>query len=230
MATTSEPRPSILARTLASNLVRAGARTDSLTMTPTRRGRNGATQTIGRLPKSASRAPASTVAASTRWGAILTLADEVALLDDLAVERGEDLERIDAVEPLELGDAHVEDAGSLRAQVDPALDGGADRQPRTRHGRRETHRGVVLVQLPGFRHEDRHRVAGLGRGEHGEVVRAEAPALGPALAGDRQVTRQDRPDEARGARFPGVTRWTCTGSRPDDQRSRARAASIARRV
>ena len=103
-------------------------------------------------------------------------------------------------------------------------------QPRTRDGRRETHRGVILVQLPGFRHEDRHRIAGLGRGKHREVVCAETPALGPALTGDRQVTREDRPDEARRARFPGVTRWTCTRSRPDDQRSRARAASIARRV
>ena len=38
------------------------------------------------------------------------------------------------------------------------------------------------------------------------------------------------PTRRAGARFPGVTRWTCTRSRPVDQRSRARAASIARRV
>ena len=43
----SEPRPSTLARTLASNRSRAIPRTDSLTMTPTRLGRNGATQTSG---------------------------------------------------------------------------------------------------------------------------------------------------------------------------------------
>ena len=155
---------------------------------------------------------------------------EVALLDDLAVERGEDLERIDAVEPLELRDTHVEDAGRLRAQVDPALDGSPDRQPRTGDGRGEAHRGVILVQLPGFRHEDRRRVAGLGRREHGEVVCAQAPALGPALAGDRQVARQDGPDEARRGTLPRRDALDLHEAPADDQRSRARAASIARRV
>ena len=104
MATTSEPRPSIFARTLASNFARAGARTDSLTMTPT-------------PPSEERRDPDERAAAEIREpgagidrGRVhqvrrdLDTRDEVALLHDLAVERGEDLERIDPVEPLELGD------------------------------------------------------------------------------------------------------------------------------
>ena len=66
--TICEPSPRSW-RTLASKRSRAMPRTDSLTITPTRRGRNGATQTRGRFPKRARRAPASTITASTRFGA-----------------------------------------------------------------------------------------------------------------------------------------------------------------
>jgi hypothetical protein len=68
-----------------------------------------------------------------------------------------------------------------------------------------THFGMLAVQGPRSRDilaQLAPEVTGLGRSEHREVVRAEAPALGPALAGDRQVTRQDRPDEARRGTLP----------------------------
>ena len=157
--------------------------------------------------------------------------DEVAGLDDLAVERGEDLERVDPVEPFELRDPDVEDARRLGDQVDPALVRAANGQPGTGHGGGETKRSVILVQLPGFRHEDRHRLPRLGRGDRREVVRGQTAALRPALAGDRQVTGQDRPDQARRRAPPRRDALDLHGwVGPDDQRSRARAASIARRV
>ena len=78
------------------------ARTDSLTTTPTRRATNGATHTIGWLPKPAIRAPASTTAAVDDVRRDLHAGHEVAALDDLAVEDREHLERVEPVEPLEL--------------------------------------------------------------------------------------------------------------------------------
>ncbi len=72
IATISDPSPSTFARTLRSNRSRAGPATDSLTRTPTRRCRNGATETRGRLRSACS--PARTVDSATAWGATLTLA------------------------------------------------------------------------------------------------------------------------------------------------------------
>ncbi len=125
---------------------------------------------------------------------------EVPGLDDLAVEHREDLERVEAVEPLELGDAHVDDAGLRGHQVDPALDrtarvesGSADRLGQA-HGR------LVLVQLAGVGEDDGDRRAGRRRGERVEVVAAEPPALRPALLADRQVAREDGTVQARRAR------------------------------
>ena len=166
-------------------------------MTPTRLGTNGATHTIGRLPKSASRAPGIHGRGVDEVRRDLHAGDEIARLDDLAVERGEDLERVDPVEPLELGDPDVEDAGGLGEQVDPALGRAAHGQPGARHGRRQAEGRIVLVELPGLGDEDGDRIAGLARGERGQVVRGQPAALRPALAGDGQVARQDGPDQAR---------------------------------
>ena len=75
-----------MARTLASNRSRALARTDSLTMTPTRDGMNGATHTSGWLPKPATRAPSSTRGGVDDVRGDLDAGDEIAARHDLAVE------------------------------------------------------------------------------------------------------------------------------------------------
>ena len=85
-------------------LTRRRPRRDSLTTTPTRRARNGATHTIGcaaerRDPRRPRRSPASTTC-----GATLTLATRSPASDDLAVEHREHLERVEPVEPLQVGD------------------------------------------------------------------------------------------------------------------------------
>ena len=231
MATISEPRPSILARTLASNLARAGARTDSLTMTPTRRGRKGATQTIGRLPKSANRAPASTVAASTRWGAILTLATRSPFSTTWpsnAVKTSSGSMRLSrsssAMRTLRTPAASAR--RSTRLWTGPGSSAPDRRRPRRDASRR---RPRATPRVPA-----RGRVTGSPASAAASAARSsalEAPALGPALAGDRQVTRQDRPDEARRGALP---RRDALDLHADPGRtisaSRARAASIARRV
>ena len=84
--TISEPSPSTLARTLASNRSRAVARTDSLTMTPTRRGSNGATQTSGRRPERGQPSPCVDDRRLDEVRRDLDARDEVAARDDLAVE------------------------------------------------------------------------------------------------------------------------------------------------
>ena len=94
-------------------------------------------------------------------------------------------------------------------------------------GRGQTQRRVVLVELAGLGDEDGDRVAGIGRGEGGEVVRAQAPALRPAVAPTtvRSRARID-PASRAGARRPGVTRWTCTpGRRPISRAERGRPRS-----
>ena len=73
--------------------------------------------------------------------------DEVARRDDLAVEHGEDLERVDPVDPLQVGDADVQDARRLGEQVDPALGRPADGQAGPGDGGGEPEGGVVLVEL-----------------------------------------------------------------------------------
>ncbi len=230
MATTSEPRPSIFARTLASNLARAGARTDSLTMTPTRRGRNGATQTIGRLPKSANRAPASTVAASTRWGAILTLATRSPFSTTWpsnAVKTSSGSIRLSR------------SSSAMRTLRTPAAS--ARRSTRLWTGARIVSPGPATAAARRIAASSSCNSPGSGTsivtGSPASAVASTARSSGlrrrpldqrcPEMVRSRA---RIAPTRRAGARFPGVTRWTCTGSRPDDQRSRARAASIARRV
>ena len=147
------------------------ARTDSLTITPTRLGTNGATQTSGWLPKPGE---PRTLVDRGRLDEVrrdLDARDEVAPFDDLAVEHGEDLERVDPVEPLELGDADVEHAGGVGDEVDPALDRTALGQPGSGHGGGKTEGGLVLVELARLRDEDADRIARIGGGECHEVVR-----------------------------------------------------------
>ena len=79
---------------------------------------------------------------------------EIALVDDLAVEGGEHFERIDPVDPLELGDPDVEHARERSEQVHPALGRSADRQARPGDGRGQAERRIVLVELAGLRHQD----------------------------------------------------------------------------
>ena len=138
---------------------------------------------------------------------------EVAARDDLAIEGGEDLQRVDPVDAFEVGDPDVEDAVGLGDEIDPALRRATDGQSGSGDGRGETQRRVVLVELAGLGNEDGDRVAGLGRGQRSEIVGAQAPALRPAGPGDGQVTGEDRPSQTRGRASPGVTRWTCTPGR-----------------
>ena len=84
----------------------------------------------------------------------MTLATRSPRRDDLAVERGEHLERVDPVDALELGDADVQDAGRLGDQVDPALDRAARGQARPGDRGRQPERGVVLVELARLGDED----------------------------------------------------------------------------
>ena len=77
--------------------------------------------------------------------------DEVAALDDLAVEDREHLERIEPVEPLELGDPDVDDAVGRGDQVEPALVRAADVEARPGDRLRQAERRLVLVELAAAR-------------------------------------------------------------------------------
>ena len=144
-----------MARTLASNFALAVPRTDSLTTTPTRRRPNGETQTTGWLPKPAKSSRRIDDAGVDDVRRDLDARHEIALLDDLAVEDREDLERIEPVDPLQLGDEHRDDAVARGDQVEPALVRAADVEIRPGDGLCEADRGVVLVQLAGLRHRAR---------------------------------------------------------------------------
>ena len=73
--------------------------------------------------------------------------DEVAALDDLTVEDREHLERVEPVDPFELGDPHGDDAIDRRDQVEPALVRAADVEPGPGDRLGQPQRGLVLVQL-----------------------------------------------------------------------------------
>ena len=124
--------------------------------------------------------------------------DELAARDDLAVEGGEHLERVDPVDALEGRDPDVEHAVDGGDEIDPALGRATDRQSRPGDRGREAQARLVLVELVGTRDEHRHRVARFGAGERNEVVGRQAPALLPTCARHGQVTGEDRPDQARG--------------------------------
>ena len=128
--------------------------------------------------------------------------DEIAAGDDLPVEPGEHLERVDAVEPFEIADPNVEDTIRLGDEVDATLGRPPRDEPRAGDGRGEADGRLVLVQFACLRNEEADRVAGIGAGERRQVLGREPPTLRPASPRHRQVTRQDRPDEARGYPTP----------------------------
>ena len=158
--------------------------------------------------------------------------DEVAGPDDRAVERGEHLERVDPVEPLQLPGPDEQHAAGLCEQVDPALVWSTDRDAVVADGRREPQRRVVLVKVARLEDEDRDPLSGdrrrIGR-QRRQVGRREPPALRPALGPDPQVAREDGPGEAVGRARAGLDPLD---SHPpiEEPAYRPRAASIARRV
>src|SRR5262245_11240241 len=146
--------------------------------------------------------------------------DEVALLDDLAVEHREDLERVEAVEPFELGDEDVDDARGRGDEVEPALVRAADVEVRAGDGASQPDRGVVLVKLSRLDDDDADRRPGIGAGDGREVVGAQPATLRPAFPGDRQVAREDGPFQASGgAPTKGDPLDAHAGTRPKRPRS-----------
>ena len=125
---------------------------------------------------------------------------EVARGDDRAVEPGEHLERVDPVEPLQLGRPDVEDAVVRGEEIDPALDRSAPGQPRAADGVGQAERGVVLVEIARLEDDDRHRPDPERRisGPRLEIGRGQPAALRPAGPADGQVTREDGADEPIG--------------------------------
>ena len=133
----------------------------------------------------------------------LDAGDEIALLHDLAIETGEDLEGVDAVDPLEVRDVDVEDARVRGEQVDPALRRAAAGQAAPADRVSKPRRRFVLVHLTGFEDQDRDRLAKVGVAELGEIVLGQAPALRPALVTDLQVAGEDRTDKSGGRASAG---------------------------
>ena len=131
-------------------------------------------------------------------GRDLDAGHEIALLDDLAVEDREDLERIEPIDALELRHEHLDHAVGRGDEVEPALVRPADVEVGASDGLREADRRVVLVQLAGLRHQHRDRRSRIGRGERQQVIGREPATLDPALAADRQVAGQDPVNEPPG--------------------------------
>ncbi len=188
---TFEPRPSTLARTLASNLV-AGDPPDGLldhdpdaAMTERRDPHDRLAAEGGQAGRGVDDPGVDDV------GRDLDARHEVALLDDLAVEDREDLERVQSIDALELRDEHRDDAGRGGNEIETALVRPASVEIRAGDGLGQADRGVVLVQFPGLHDEHRHGRAGIGRSQGQKVVGAEPAALDPALTGDRQVAGED---------------------------------------
>src|SRR5206468_11383102 len=141
------------------------------------------------------------------WGD-LHAGDQVAGLHDLAVERGEDLERVDPVEPLQCANPHVEDTRSRGDQVEPTLGRAAALQVWPGNRVSELDGGIVFVDVSRF-HDDERADLTLERRKPREVIGRETPPLGPALPSDHEVARDDRTlqgGQARGrqARAPAL--------------------------
>ena len=114
-------------------------------------------------------------------------------------------------------------SGSRRGRGREALAGDQLRQPQ---------RGVVLVDVARIRDEDRDRqpVAGRFGGERVKIRGSQPPALGPALAGDDEVTREHGADERVGRAPPGLDPFDAHPMGERWPRQRPSAASIARAV
>ena len=166
---------------------------------PPRQERRDPDQRAAAEPR-AIRAPASTIAASTRCGATLTLATRSPRRDDLAVEDGEDLERVDPVEPLEVGDPDVDDAVDLGQQVDAgSRPGRASSSPGPATAVASRSAASSSWSSPGSGNEDADRIspARPRRAPRGRPAVSRRP-FDQRSPGDGQVARQDRPDQARG--------------------------------
>jgi hypothetical protein len=130
----------------------------------------------------------------------LDAGDEVVLGDDRAVQAGEDLEGIEAVQPFEITRSDVDDAVVGRDQIDTALDGPARGEALPRHDRGEPERSLVLVEIAVLRDDDGDAVINAPRRrchEGVQVGRRQPPALRPAGAAHDEVTRKHRPDKIR---------------------------------
>ena len=123
---------------------------------------------------------------------------QVARLHGLTIEDREQLQRIEAVQPLELGNLDVDHPGNRRDEVEAALVRSAHVQVGAGHRLREADRGVILVELARLRDDDGHRRSGVGRGEGKQVLSGESSALAPAPPGDGQVAGEDAACQAPG--------------------------------
>ena len=135
--------------------------------------------------------------------------DEVAALDDLAVEDREHLERVEPVEPLELGDPDVDDAVAPPRRGRPGSGSGRGRRG---PARRPLGRAAGRRRPRGARRARRSRtVTGGPASAAASASRSSAVSRRPfaqRLPADRQVAGEDGARQARG-RAP-------TGSDPLD--------------
>ena len=150
----------------------------------------------------ASRSPARTIASGTRCGATLTDATTSSRHDRLAVVEGEDLERIEGVEPGELGSTRTWSTPSHRARgrAGSAWRLGHDARPGDRAG--QARGGLVLVQIAGvgLGHSDRLGQPALTGRRHQALGRAAAEARALAKRAPGQL---HRPQQDRAAQFVG---------------------------
>ena len=102
---------------------------------------------------------------------------EIAALHDLAVEDGEDLERIESVEPLQLHHADIDNAGDGRHQVQAALVGPPNLEVRPGDRAGKPDRRIVLVEFARLDDEHRDRFARIGRPKDPQIVRRQPPTL-----------------------------------------------------
>ncbi len=222
----AEPRPSTFVRTLASKRSRATAWIDSLTTTATRRGMNGATPNRGgRRPASSAR---SRTAAGMRWGAILALATSSPPATTCPSNR---LNTSMASIRLSRSSRAIRTwttpaAAASRSTRLSAGPGSARRLPSVR-------RAAGPLRLRGCRRardQDSHGLARFGVRKRNEVVGGQSPPLLPAGPCHRQVTGEDGSYQTHGHTPARSDSLGLHEGLAGDQCSRARAASIARRV
>ena len=95
------------------------------------------------------------------------------------------------------GDEDVDDAVGRGHEVEAALVRAADVQVRAGDRTGQPQRRIVLVQLAGLDHEDRHGRSCLGGGEGEQVSSGQPATLDPALPADLEVAGEDRPHQRR---------------------------------
>ena len=165
---------------------------------PTVERTNGATHTTGVLPKPGdARTLLDDRARHDMWRD-LDAGHQIPGRDDLAVERGEDLERIDPVDLLEVADVDVEDAGHVAMRSTRLCVGPRRVETAARDGVGQPDGGIVLVHLPRLEHDHRDRVGEVGVRQPRQVVAGQAPTLGPPFIPEPQVARQHGTDQTAG--------------------------------